>query len=137
MVLPEGLAMEECRVVARSHREVRKMHETPEQIRYGILDECKCGPEEFFVLLPSVYVDELNVLLQALVDLTQAGLLVCRCGRSDPVGISMRDLSSYIEKRLVAGENLAEYPKVCDEYTFTTTEEGLLKLREEDRPVRR
>lgn len=112
-----------------------------EPLRYEVLEECKCGPEEFFVLVSSVDYEcknELEMFLKVLVDLVAEGLLRCSQGQRKNVHPTLDELRSYVESRISRGEDLEELPSSWSaEYSFTTTDEGIKCLREEDRPVRR
>lgn len=108
-------------------------------LEYDIIDECKCGPEEFFVLVSSVEFgcnDELDSFLKILVLLVKRGLLQCdRVHGESNINISLEELQAYVQQRIDAGESLDEYPSVCKEYTFTTTEKGIECLQKSDRPI--
>jgi hypothetical protein len=108
-------------------------------VEYELLDECKCGPEEFFGLVSSFYPgpeEQIQSFLNALARLLDRRLLTC-----DPP-LDASDKASYIEQlrgyvntRRVAGESLDEHPEVVAELSFTATDFGLLALRPEDRPA--
>jgi hypothetical protein len=109
--------------------------------QYAILDECKCGPEEFFVLVSSVYPgteEELDAFLRVLTGLCEQGLLRCLSASRNvgAVGVSLSDLRSYIQARRAAGEHLDQHPTVVAELSFEATELGIAQLRPDDRPVR-
>jgi len=104
-------------------------------LAYQILDECKCGPEEFFVLVSSVEEDDLEAFLQILVKLVAKDHLKCDRGAQEDIPLSIEDLHSYVANRRAAGEDLEQYPTVCEEFRFTTTERGIELLLPEDRPV--
>lgn len=107
---------------------------------YEIIDECKCGPEEFCVLVSSVYPgtnEELNEFLETLSKLINDNLLVaCICGSDDPITISVDDLKIYIKERIEAGESLDEHPTIRKEYCFFTSDFGISHLDDADKPIR-
>lgn len=107
---------------------------------YRIIDECKCGPEEFFVLVSSVYPgtnEELYEFIETIEKLINDGLLVaCICGSDDPITITTNDFESYIKKRIHAGESLDEHPTVCKEYCFVTSDLGISHLMDVDKPIK-
>ncbi|MFH1982258.1 MAG: hypothetical protein ABIL58_10455 [Pseudomonadota bacterium] len=106
---------------------------------YEIIDECKCGPEEFFVLVSSVYPgtnEELNVFLETLAKLIDENLLNAYvCGSDDQITITVDDFKSYIKKRTTAGESLDEHPSICKEYCFVTSGLGISHLKDADKPI--
>ena len=107
---------------------------------YEIIDECKCGPEEFFVLVSSIYPgtdDKLNEFLETLAKLIDEGLLDAYvCGNDDQIKITVDDFKSYIKNRTSAGESLDEYPSICNEYCFVTSDLGISHLKDTDKPIR-
>ena len=108
-------------------------------LAYIILDECKCGPEEFFVLVSSVYPgtdDELRGFLDTLSNLVSEGLLIASLHGNEGVQtITPEELHEYVLKRTKAGEPLDEYPTVCSEYRFITSDKGIDHLKAEDKPL--
>ena len=105
---------------------------------YEIIDECKCGPEEFNVLVSSVYPGtdfELDDFIETLIYLVDERFLsVGRHG--DKVTINFKsEIWRYVSERFEASESLDVYPSVCKEFHFTTTEKGLSCLKEEDKPI--
>ena len=106
-------------------------------LAYEIIDECKCGPEEFFVLVSSVYPGtdaELQNFLETLSALLNEGLIIVSLsGIDEPHTVSLDDLQEYVSKRTEAGESLDEYPSICKEYRFFTTEKGITHLKDEDK----
>ena len=106
-------------------------------LRYRILDECRCGPEECFILVSLVDQSAIDQLLGTLSELINDGLLDCfRVGSgSRRLHPSLLDLRKYVKQRIDAGEDLETYPEVVPEYTFMTTESGLAALLPEDRPI--
>ena len=105
---------------------------------YGILDECYCGPEPFFVLVSSVDVDDPSALgsfERTLVDLVNANLLSANRGTEQIASLSLNDIRAYIEDRVKSGEDLDEPPSVREEFSFATTDAGLALLKPEDRPI--
>ena len=108
-------------------------HNMLNKLEYEIIDECKCGPEEFFVLVSSINYnndEELNSFLITLISLIERKLLKCK-----EKEISLKDLEDYINKRKMAKEDLGEHPNVVEEYSFEATELGIKELEEKDRPV--
>ena len=115
---------------------VGEMEMDKDALKYEILDECKCGPEEFFVLVSSVEDDDVDAFLGVLVDLVDGGLLYCRRRHEAVVRLTLADLKLYVAIRREAGEELDEMPNgACTEYDFTSTDKGIGVLRPEDRPV--
>ena len=106
-----------------------------QSIEYQILDECKCGPEEFFVLVSSVEDGDIESFCQALVNLVADGYLRCDRGNLEDIRLSIEDLHIYVEARRKAGEDLEQYPVACEEFRFTTTDRGIDALLPEDRPI--
>jgi hypothetical protein len=104
-------------------------------IEYQVLDECKCGPEEFFVLVSSIEDSDFEPFLEKLVRLVKEQYLQCDQGQRERIDLSIADLRSYVDIRRNAGEDLEQHPAVCEEYRFTTTEQGLGILVPEDRPI--
>jgi hypothetical protein len=109
------------------------------ELEYEIISEVSAGPEEFFVLVSSVYPgprNELETFLRALVGLFGRGLLACRRGSQFVEADLIRDqLKRYVEARLGAGEALDEHPDSLEEFSFEATDFGIQQLRPEDRPV--
>jgi hypothetical protein len=104
---------------------------------YQILDECKYGREEFFVLVSSVdYLEpaELEAFNTALLDLTERGLLVAYAGDQRLRHFDHGVLARYLRTRIEAGENLDEPTSACEELAFETTDAGVALLRPEDHP---
>jgi len=110
-----------------------------DDMRYQIIEDCKCGPEPFFVLISSYDVDkDLDRFLSALAELLKEGHLVAYRGgylEDETVSVTLADLKSYVDTRLKRGEQLEEAPLVCQEYSFAATPKGIERLAEEDRPV--
>ena len=108
------------------------------EMRYYAINECKCGPEEFFVLVSGIRDEDLTLLTRVLADLVSEGLLVCdqAKGKQD-IHITQQDLEDYVKMRIESGEDLEEYPSCCAEYRFTTTEKGLGLLISTDHPTSR
>lgn len=107
----------------------------PGSLTYRIVEECKCGPEEFFVLVSSVEDDEFESFLEALVELVAKKYLRCDRGAQEDIALSLADLRSYVANRRAAGEDLEQYPAVVEEFRFTTTDSGIEVLLPEDRPI--
>lgn len=106
---------------------------------YEILNECKCGPEPFFVLVSSVNFDsenDLKTFEETLVTLAGANLLSVTRGTEPVEPLSARDLHAYVLIRLNSGEQLDDPPIAHDEFSFETTDLGLTLLKPEDRPVK-
>ena len=107
-------------------------------LAYEIIDECKCGPEEFFVLVSTVYPGtdaELQDFIETLFYLIHEGLIIAKLSGSDQVRtITLDDLKKYVTTRKEAGESLDEYPSIGKEYRFLTTEKGIRHLKDEDKP---
>ena len=108
-------------------------------LAYEIIDECKCGPEQFFVLVSSVYPGtevELQSFLETLSILLNEGLIIASLSGSDePHTVTLDDLQEYVSKRIEAGESLDEYPSVCSEYRFFTSDKGIDHLKDDDKPI--
>jgi len=108
-------------------------------LAYEIIDECKCGPEEFFVLVSSVYPGtdlELQNFLETLSNLLNEGLIIAYLsGVDEPHTVTLDDLQEYVSKRTKAGESLDECFSVCSEYRFFTSDKGLDHLKDEDKPI--
>lgn len=105
---------------------------------YGILDECKCGPEPFFVLVSSVDLEDAAAVVtfqETLLALVDAKLLSASNGAAPLASLSKGDLEGYVRERLNAGELLDEPPATREELSFETTEAGLMLLKPEDRPI--
>ena len=106
-------------------------------VAYEILDECKYGREEFFVLVSSIdysQQSELGAFQAALLDLTEKGLLVAYAGDRRLSHFDARMLAGYINARVAAGENLDDPTSACEELAFEATDAGVALLRREDRP---
>ena len=110
-----------------------------DSIAYGIIEECKCGPEELFVLISSVYPgeqQEIDNFIKTIAKLNQNGLLICRnANSSKEITVNYQALKFYVTLREEAGEKLDEYPIVCEEYVFEATDLGISNLSEKDKPV--
>ncbi len=109
------------------------------ELEYDTLDGCKCGQEEFFVLASGVKEYEIPELVRALYRLVEQKCLSWSRGRGKPPWsnqpLPKGSLQEYVAVRQAAGEVLSEYPSVCDEYKFWTTEHGITFLRDEDKPI--
>jgi hypothetical protein len=109
-------------------------------LAYEIIDECKCGPEEFFVLVSSVYPGtdaELQDFIETLTYLINKGLIIATLSGSDQVlTITLDDLKKYVSARKEAGESLDKCPSICKGYRFLTTEKGIGHLKNEDKPIK-
>jgi hypothetical protein len=106
-------------------------------VAYEILEECKYGREEFFVLISSVdYLDpaELEAFKAALLNLTEKGLLNVYRGDQQLSRFDEGVLARYLDARVAAGENLDDPTSACEELAFETTDAGVAILRPEDRP---
>ncbi|HXT50601.1 MAG TPA: hypothetical protein VN811_06135 [Thermoanaerobaculia bacterium] len=105
---------------------------------YAIIDECKCGFEEFSVLVSLIDPEDpqaLAELVDTIVRLVDEGVLISRRNSTELPQITREDLEAYLSARLGAAEDLEEYPEVVPELSFMATNQGILLLREEDRPV--
>lgn len=104
---------------------------------YELINETKCGSEELFVLIGGFSKEYgLEELLKAIVKLVNYGYLSYSYQSTEALTqITLEQLKKYVQMRLDAGEELDEYPEVCDEYAFTATEKGLEILSEEDKPI--
>ncbi len=108
------------------------------KLQYDLLVESLYGPEPLFVLLSIIdleNLDEIESFLKALVELVNRGFLKCLYGNEERSSILVQDLQSYLDKRIQAREILTEFPEVCDEYYFHTTDDGIKQLRPEDKPI--
>jgi hypothetical protein len=109
-------------------------------LKYTILKECACGPEELHVLLSLIdFNDEeqLRSLAVALGSLTEEGALEAQTGETRHTTIDPDVLLAFVGDRRAKGESLEDYPTVGQDYAFFTTELGLRSLSEEDRPIQR
>ena len=69
--------------------------------------------------------------------LTDKGLLTAQLsGCNEVIHITLDDLKKYVATRKEAGESLDEFPSVCREYLFLTTEKGIEHLKNEDKPIK-
>ena len=107
-------------------------------LAYEIIDECKCGPEEFNILVSFVYPGtefELDEFVETLRFLVSEKLLSAnRHGDKDTTNFNS-EIWEYVSERFEAGESLNEYPSVYKEFSFTTTEKRISYLKEEDKPI--
>ena len=111
---------------------------TNSNIQYDIIDECKCGFEEFFVLLGLVDTDNPNermYLARSLEEMVKNGLLICEYKGNRKTNLMATELLAQINLRLACDEHLNSYPECCEEYSFMSTDEALLQLSDEDKPV--
>jgi predicted transcriptional regulator len=100
---------------------------TEKQLRYDIISDA-CTREEFFVLITGIDYkchEELRLFLKVLADLVNEGLLLYERGGVKKNSLTYSELQTYVDQRLGADESLDEYPDVCEEYVFTTTDKGL------------
>ncbi len=105
---------------------------------YSVLDECKCGPEPFFVLVSSIDTADLSAVesfQKMLADLTNANFLRAFRGSEALPRLSDDDIRTYVTDRINAGEDLDEPPSAVEELSFETTDAGLALLRPDDRPI--
>ena len=103
-------------------------------LKYEIIDECKCGFEELFVLFGLVdhnNADELDRLAKELVNLHRNGYLACKFGSRDLKTITRKQLNDHIQARINKREKLESYPQDEKEFSFFTTEKGRNQLADE------
>jgi len=106
-------------------------------LRYEILRDCACGPEEFFVLISSIDTAaavEVTQFVSTLSTLVDEGLLAAMLNSRPITGVTVRQLEDYVRARRRAGEELDQPTDSVPEYSFTTTDIGIALLKEEDRP---
>lgn len=106
---------------------------TEKELKFEILDDA-VSSEEFFVLVSTIDFtnkEELDNFLKLISELVNNGFLRCDLGEKRDVEVSYADLCSYASRRLQAKESLNEYPCMCNEYLFTTTDKGRTWLKEQ------
>ena len=108
------------------------------KLQYSILNECKCGPEPLFVIVsfvnPEIKTD-LTQLIEELIDLQNKRLIECFF-QNKKIIVLKTQLEEYFNKRNHAKEDLEEPSDVCDEFSFVTTDAGLLLLNDKDKPIK-
>jgi len=107
------------------------------KLEYEIINECKCGCEELFVLIGSVDTHsnyELDIFVETLLNLISQEYIICTLN-GERIEITKTDIKNYIETKLKNNEDLEEHSEIVEEYCFTTTDKGIKLLREEDKPI--
>ncbi|MEW6606730.1 MAG: hypothetical protein AB1414_04625 [bacterium] len=106
-------------------------------IEYKIIEDCKCGYEELFILISLIPEGEEKKLFTAIINLCEQKLLACRYKNNPQYEPTLNELMDYLNKRKKTGEELETYPEVCEEYEFIATESGIDLLKEDDKPIRK
>ncbi len=104
---------------------------------YEIINECKCGPEELFVLMSSIDYNsqrEIDLFFDSLLKLVNNDLLVCRSNK-DIFKIKREHLYGYLKIKLENNESLENHSDFADEYLFESTKKAIELLKEEDKPI--
>ena len=109
----------------------------PKDLKYKIIDECKCGFEELFILIGLIdYNDpkEIDQFSEKLVSLHKSGFLICKFDSKVMQTVNEKQIKDHIQLRIENGEDIESYPEKGKEFSFFATDIAINQLVEKDRP---